>query len=753
MNRSAASGSNPAAPRLPERSRALDLKQDGLGGAVSALVSIPLGVGFGMFAFSALGDEYIPLGAVAGIFTTLCLGVVNVVLGDKTKAIYAPRITSTFFIGILLNQMVHSQAAALRGTSPATLLGILFLTILLAGLFQFLLGLTRLGTLIRFTPHPVMAGFQNAAALLLFLVQLGNVCGFDRNTPFTAVLPQLSSAKPLSILLAAAVFLAVWNGRRLLPRVPPILVGMAVGLTGYYGLSWLGLAGRLGPVIGAVPSDAAQQSLLQNFSPLRLAGDVSAAGPSILTGALALALVASIDALLCAKLVTAPADPRVDGNRLLVRLGLGNAIAAACGGITGGLNIGATQINRSFDARTPLSVLVNAALILGILLVPVPVIAFLPRAVLSAIIMVVAIQHFDPWTLRLLRRLPSASARQRSIILFELFVVILVAGLSVAIDIVLAVFIGAAVATMLFVARMSRSNIRRSYRCDAIHSRKLRPAGEVEALEKRGHGILVMELDGALFFGSAERLADSVDADMGADTKCLILDLRHVKEIDSTGAQTLAAIEAGLARRGKHFAVAVSPASETEARLADLELPGARLAATRFEDVDRAIEWGEDQLLHDEFGDRSPAAKVALAEVGALASFNADLATIETFLRRMAYGSGSVLFREGEPGTELFVLTAGSASAHLTQADGGTIRLATFSPGTVFGELAILDAGPRSATVVADTDLVAHVLTDAEFARLSAQHPDLAIKLLSNLGRELSGRLRRANRTIHQLEV
>jgi len=241
---------------------------------------------------------------------------------------------------------------------------------------------------------------------------------------------------------------------------------------------------------------------------------------------------------------------------------------------------------------------------------------------------------------------------------------------------------------------------------------------------------------------------------MGPDTKCLILDLRHVKEIDSTGAQTLAAIEAGLARRGKHFAVAVSQASETEARLADLELPGARLAATRFEDVDRAIEWGEDQLLHDEFGYRSPAAKVALAEVGALASFSAtDLATIETFLRRMAYGSGSVLFREGEPGKELFILTAGSASAHLTQADGGTIRLATFSPGTVFGELAILDAGPRSATVVADTDLVAHLLTDAEFARLSAQLPDLAIKLLSNLGRELSGRLRRANRTIHQLEV
>jgi len=732
----------------------LHLKQDSLGGIVSALVSIPLGVGFGMFAFSALGDEYIAVGAIAGLYTTLCVGLASVLLGDRTKTIYAPRITSTFFIGLLLSQMVHSLPASLKSTDPAAVLSVLFLTILLAGVFQFLLGVTRLGTLIKFAPHPVMAGFQNAAAILLFLVQLGNVCGFDHNTPFTAVLPHLNSAKPLNILLAAAVCLTVWKGRRLLPPVPPILVGMAVGLISYYGLSWLGLAGSLGPVIGPISAKTAQQPLLQDFSLPRLAGEVATAGATILAGAIALAVVASIDALLCARLVTQPGDPRVDGNRLLVRLGISNVIAAGCGGITGGLNIGATLTNRAFGARTPLSVVANAAVIFGILLLPVPIIAFLPRVVLSAIIMVVAVQHLDPWTVRMLGRLPSASARQRRIISFELLVVVLVAGLSVAVDIVLAVFIGAALAMVLFVARMSRSSIRRMYRCDVIHSRKLRPAHEIEALERKGHSILVMELDGALFFGSAERLADDVEAEMQPDTKCLILDLRRINEIDSTGAQTLAAIESALVRRGKRFAVAVSPASETAARLADLGLPEAVAAAPRFEDVDRAIEWGEDQLLQDELGDRSQGVEVKLAEVDALGTFDAeDLATIVSFLYRATYVAGSVIFRQGEHGSELFILTGGTASAHLRQGDGGTIRLATFSPGTVFGELAILDAGPRSATVVADTDLVAYVLTAAEFTRMSAEIPAVAIKLLANLGRELSGRLRRANHTIHQLEV
>jgi hypothetical protein len=234
----------------------------------------------------------------------------------------------------------------------------------------------------------------------------------------------------------------------------------------------------------------------------------------------------------------------------------------------------------------------------------------------------------------------------------------------------------------------------------------------------------------------------------------LILDLRNVNEIDSTGAQTLAAVDYGLARRGVRFAVAVSSSSETAARLADLGLPEAVAAASRFEDVDRAIEWGEDQLLHDEPGHRLHGAEMGLADVSALTGFGAtDLRLIGAFLHRTVYVQGSVIFRQGDPGHQFFILTAGTASAYLGQMGGGAIRLASFSPGTVFGELAILDAGSRSATVVADTDIVVHVLTNAEFARLSDRQPALAIKLLANLGRELSGRLRRANLTIQQLEA
>ena len=125
---------------------------------------------------------------------------------------------------------------------------------------------------------------------------------------------------------------------------------------------------------------------------------------------------------------------------------------------------------------------------------------------------------------------------------------------------------------------------------------------------------------------------------------------------------------------------------------------------------------------------------------------------IKRHLRRTESEKGETVFVEGEPGKELFLITNGTARAYLRQANGADIRLATFAPGTIFGELAILDPGPRSASVIADDRLVCYALSDESFRLLSRQSPETAIKLLANLGRELSRRLRQANRTIHQLE-
>jgi SulP family sulfate permease len=121
------------------------------------------------------------------------------------------------------------------------------------------------------------------------------------------------------------------------------------------------------------------------------------------------------------------------------------------------------------------------------------------------------------------------------------------------------------------------------------------------------------------------------------------------------------------------------------------------------------------------------------------------------WLEPVAWPAGHVIFRHGDPGSSLYLVTRGRASVHILH-DDGDIRLVTFAAGAVLGELALLDRGPRSATITVDEDLAGFGLSEAAFSVLCREQPDIAIKLLSALGRELSVRIRHANMTILQLE-
>lgn len=726
---------------------------DVVGGLVSAGLAIPLAMGFGMFAFVSFGDEYFASGALAGLLTALVVGVVSVMLGDKSPTLYAPRITTTFFLGILLYGLVHSDAPVIHSGGLPLTLAVIFSIILLGGILQMLFGLIRLGTLIKFTPYPVMAGFQNAAAILLFLVQLGNVFGFDRSMPFVQALHHIDEAKPLSVLIAVLVVVGMWQAKSRLPRVPPLVVGLAIGTIVYYAMIVAGVGERLGPVIGSASSPELTPPMFPRFLELARHPGLGAIVPTIVGGALALALIASIDALLCARLLARPGDPRLNGDRLLARLGAGNVLAACLGGITSGINLGPSLVNRASGGRTPFSVLVNAGAILLAIALLFPLVVYMPRVALSAVIMVVAVQHVDRWTLHTIRRVASGSTPYRRHLLLELLVVVVVAVLSVVVDIVLAVFLGVAIAVLLFAVRMSRSIVRRSYRGSAVRSRKSRTLQQMAVLERTGSGVLVIELQGALFFGTAETLAGEIAAQMQQETHQVILDLRRISEIDSTGAEILRQIDADLLAQGACLALCVPQPSEPAAILADSGVLDAVTPERVFRHVDRALEWAEEQSLRTEVTDRAGEQETPLERASILTGLAPDeVATIKRRLRRTEIEKGSKVFSEGEPGKELFIITRGTASAYLHQASGADIRLATFASGTAFGELAILDPGPRSASVIADVELVSYALTVDNFVLLSTEAPEVAIKLLANLSRELSRRLRQANRTIQQLE-
>src|SRR5262249_8048298 len=214
----------------------------------------------------------------------------------------------------------------------------------------------------------------------------------------------------------------------------------------------------------------------------------------------------------------------------------------------------------------------------------------IPRVALSAVIMVIAVQHFDVWSLSLIRGLRRASGAYRFNLALDLAVVVVVAVLSITIDIVSAVFIGLAIAVVLFVFRMSRSIIRRSYRCSAIRSRTSRPAPDQAVLERSGDVILVIEMQGALFFGTGEKMLNDIDIALRRETSCVILDLRRLTEIDSTGANVLLELKTNLAHQGKELLLVAARQTMATERLESFDVLSAIGKANIFPDVDRAIE-------------------------------------------------------------------------------------------------------------------------------------------------------------------
>jgi anti-anti-sigma factor len=748
------------APRSPaakpgSRSWARHLKGDLLGGLAAAVLTVPVSMGYGLLALSALGEDYVSTAILAGLWAPVFGCIFAVLLGANTTMIYSPRSIVTFLIGsIVLHSLVGSSIPALQNAGPDTLFILTLLLVFMAGLFQLLFGLCRFGSMVKFIPAPVIAGFQNAAAVLIFVSQIKPMLGIVREAPDFTLESWLGAMQPLTLLVGVATCLLILKGARITRSIPPTMLGLIGGMALYYGFAVLGLREYLGPAVGSIPLSWPDFRYVAEFGEILSQPILLEAAPVIVTGAVSLAIVASLDGLLCARLVEADSGNRIHGNRELARLGVGNMVSACFGGIANGINLGSSFANHRSGARTPLSVLIHGGFILLAIIVFAPLISYLPRVVIAAMLVVVAIQLVDRWTLQIVRKLATRDFTSAQSMLLDLMIIVVVAVVAVALNLVFAVAIGIAVTMLFFLFRMSKSVIRRTYRCDAVHSRRAREPAQMRVLSEHGGRILVLELEGPIFFGTAENLALYLEAASRENVSYVVIDLKRVNEIDSTGAKVLLQAHDRLTREGKHLVFSSFPASGPLANfLKDMGLTAALTRGRLFPDIDRAIEWAEDHLILSRLGEVDTRAEFPFGKLDVFANMDeAELATATLALTKKTYLKGDVVFREGEASDELYIIARGSASVRLRLADAHReARLITFSPGTVFGEIALLDQEARSATVEADEDLVCYVLTRPNFNELSTRHPTVAIKLLANLGRELSSRLRRANRTIFQL--
>lgn len=722
-------------------------------GVMAALVSLPLAMGLGVLALSPLGPAFVSIGVLAGLYSAAFLGLVAVLAGARGVAIYAPRSLVSFMIAAVCADLLVG-AAWLPKDDPPTVMAALFLLMSLAGLFQFMFGMLQLARIVKFIPTPVVAGFQNAASVIIIFSQLHLMFGLDNRPSLMEWPAALAESRPLTFILGAATLALVFAGPRITRRVPPMLTALIGGTILYYLLRIAGLDAQLGGTLGHIPVGVPDGKEFANIMLLTTRPGFAEALPAFVLAALSIAVVASLDVLISAKAVETLSGLRGNSTRELLCIGAANTVTPLLGGIAGSISLGATTANQRNGSRNSLSLFVHSLVFLLFVPLAAPLLGYIPKVVVAALVAQAGWQLFDRWTLQLLQRVAHRQTVNWEVIAVDIAVIALVAGIAISGKVVVAVIVGVSIAVLTFTLRMSRGVIRNARYGSDVNSRRTRDAAAIEVLSRHGRHILAVELEGPMFFASAEHLHNRIDDALAGNVRYVILDLARVNELDSSGARILLQTLQRAKVAGAHLLVCGHDEHhQTATMLVDQGVASAIGRDRMFADLDRALEWCENHILAADSPAHAVGAEHLIESMDLTRGLDArECGILQAELIRREYPPGATVFVEGTAGDALYIISRGAASVRLHLGEGESdIRLVTFSAGTLFGEMALLDREPRSATVTADEPLSCYLLERDRFERLLVEHPRIGQQLLANIARELSLRMRRANRTLASL--
>ncbi len=722
------------------------------GGFAATLVALPHAMGLGLLAFAALGPAWAPVGVVSALLSVAVGSFVSGVIPTGTCMMMGARTSvMVIFAGILAALVTHPLLQTPEGPDVPQVLTLAFIAVFLSGLFQLGFGVLRLGRAIKFVPYPVIAGFMNGIAVLMIVSQIGPMLGVEASLPLRELIKNAGIIRPASLLVTVVVIAVVFLAPRVTRKVPVLLCGLLVGMPLHYLIAWLE-PGAVGPLVGELPATDFAPRELVSMLHLSARDDFATWLAFLLPSALLLAAVSALDGLLAAVAVDPVTRSRHDSDRLLKGQGAAAALAAAFGAVPPAASTHTRAAGYQMGGRTPRCSLFHALFILLSLFVLQPLIARMPVAAIAGVIIYIALTLVDRWTQGLVRRLGADSTDRREI-LINLAVVLSVTLSMLVLSLMTAFAVGIAAAIFLLLFKLSGSPVRRQLDGTVRASLKIRSPEDRATLHPLGKQIRIFELEGAIFFGTADSLQMDVEK-LPADVRYVILDFRRVTEVDASGALALETICHTAARRNMRVLLSHLRDDESNGRnLRALGIAEAVAAEHWFTDLDRALEWTEDRLLdRDRFEDAS---ELNPRDMALFAGLDAgEMTALAELLERHELAHGDVVFREGDAGDRVYLIARGSVSIKLQLTDENRARrLATFAPGVFFGEMALLEGERRSADAFAKGEcVVLYTLSAERLAQIMHQHPQMGIKLYRNLSRELATRLRVTSGALRALE-
>ena len=484
---------------------------DAIAGLTVGIVALPLAMAFAIA--SGVKPE-------AGIFTAVIGGFIISALGGSKVSIGGP--TGAF---IIILYGIHARYGDEN----------LAICTIMAGVILLVMGLARMGTMIKFIPYPVTMGFTAGIAVLILTTQINDFLGlqagkvpseFVEKMKFLA--EHMTSLRwPTLALAVASVAIIFFWPKTWQRRLPGSIVALVFGalVVAVFRLDVETIGTRFVGIPQSLPSPhlptVTWENLRQLFQP-----------------ATTIAMLAAIESLLCAVVADGMVDDRHDSNQELMAQGIANIASPLFGGLAATGAIARTATNVKCGARTPIAGMVHAVTLLLIILAAAPLAKYVPLAVLSAVLVNVAINMGEWHNFKRLLKWPRSDAA----------VFLTTFALTVVIDLTVAVEIGMVLAAILFIKRVSETT-----QITAV-DQSTETEGSQHSLVGRHipKGVMVYRIFGSFFFGAADKFETALKR-AGQEPEVLILRMRKVLAMDATGLNALEDLFERLRARGKHL--------------------------------------------------------------------------------------------------------------------------------------------------------------------------------------------------------
>lgn len=681
-------------------------------GAVLFVLEIAIIISFAVLVFSPGGANLAPLGIGMVVIGDAVLVLVITLMSSHAGTIALGQDAPAAIMAVATAGAIASLGSgATTEARFATIAMMLVVTGVIAGIFFFLMGRFKLGSLVRYLPYPVMGGFLAGTGWLLVSGGIGTMT----QASGLALLDAEALWRWLPGLLLGVGFLVISERAKNALFLPLAIVGSIAAFFLIGGLLGQSPAMLLadGWLLGLPPTDMSWRL------PLNSATLAAADWPAILrnAGTLASLLIISVIALLLnANGLELIVRKDIDLSHELTITGVGNILSGLFGGLVGYHAISLSGLNESMSGGRRLPGIFMAVLLVLSVIVGTTLLSYMPLVLLGGLLITIGLSLLLRWVYRAWRTFPPIDVAIVMVILLIIAFWGFLEGIAV----------GLVATVVMFVVSYSRSSVvKHTLSGASFRSRVTRSPLDRQYLNGVANQIYLLQLQGFIFFGTANSLLNQVRTHVEHSvTRYVILDFRNVTGLDTTALMS--------------FQRLLHTAHDEDVKLV---ITGASpLIRAQFErgglgdgsdtlhflpDMDHGAEWCENQLLQRQEGvGNTPTALVD--QLKAILPKGIDPGELIPHLTRQEFVAGEYLMQAGDAPEYVYFIESGQVTAQLTSAGKETIRLETMQGGRTVGELGFYLGTKRSADVIADTDTVAYRLAQADLAHLEDNHPEAA---------------------------